>query len=100
MAPKTEPQNGSQLRQGKCRGYIVGQTNYRHHRRLPGAKLPPLPEFWSAKIDDPEITWVNKPDDPLVSFGKNRNHDCSNHYLRTYARRRQWQDISPFTAET
>jgi len=58
MKPKNE-------HSASFRGYIVGQTNYRHHRRLPGAKLPPLPEFWSAKIDNPQITWVNKPDDPL-----------------------------------
>ena len=63
MKPKNEQPSA-------FRGYIVGQTNYRHHRRLPGAKLPPLPEFWSARIDNPQITWVNKPDDPLVIIFK------------------------------
>ena len=52
----------------KCKGYIVSREIYRHHRRLPGSKLPPRPEFWNSRIDNHiynSITWVNKPENPL-----------------------------------
>ena len=52
----------------ECLGFIASRSNFRHHRRQPGAKLPPKREFWNQKFDTKLhnlITWVNKPDNPL-----------------------------------
>merc|ERR1719427_254628 len=51
-----------------CLGFIASRSNFRHHRRQPGAKMPPKREFWSRKFDTKLhnlITWVNMPDNPL-----------------------------------
>ena len=62
--PSAPPSGGKK----ECLGFIASRSNFRHHRRQPGAKLPPKREFWNQKFDTKLhnlITWVNKPDNPL-----------------------------------